>query len=122
MPRFRTFLLRYQVIARSLHVPLDDVFAAAKFISGLDPRPGSQYGQEDVHYIIPPGLHLVDVFVLHLAGKSTGVTMTPIARCLVDGMKWDVTVEIVPEAAGPHHEVIFAIQVIRLVTREIAVT
>jgi RNA polymerase sigma-54 factor len=48
---------RYQVIARSLQVPLDEVFAAAKFISGLDPRPGSQYGQEDVHYIIP------DIFV-----------------------------------------------------------
>ncbi len=33
------------------------MFGAAKFISGLDPRPGSQYGQEDVHYIIP------DIFV-----------------------------------------------------------
>ena len=48
---------RYQVIARSLQVPLDEVFAAAKFISTLDPRPGSQYGQEDVHYISP------DIFV-----------------------------------------------------------
>jgi RNA polymerase sigma-54 factor len=48
---------RYQVIARALQVPLDEVFGAAKFISGLDPRPGSQYGQEDVHYIIP------DIFV-----------------------------------------------------------
>ena len=44
---------RYQVIARSLQVSLDEVFGAAKFISSLDPRPGSQYGQEDVHYIIP---------------------------------------------------------------------
>lgn len=48
---------RYQVIARSLQIPLEEVFAAAKFISSLDPRPGSQYGQEDVHYIIP------DIFV-----------------------------------------------------------
>ncbi len=48
---------RYQVIARSLQVPLDEIFSAAKFISGLDPRPGSQYGQEDVHYII------ADIFV-----------------------------------------------------------
>ena len=48
---------RYQVIARSLQIPLDEVFGAAKFISTLDPRPGSQYGQEDVHYIIP------DIFV-----------------------------------------------------------
>ncbi len=48
---------RYQVIARALQVSLDEVFDAAKFISGLDPRPGSQYGQDDVHYIIP------DIFV-----------------------------------------------------------
>ncbi|NIQ08131.1 MAG: RNA polymerase sigma-54 factor, partial [Gammaproteobacteria bacterium] len=41
---------RYQVIARNLQVPMDDVLGAAKFISGLDPRPGSQYSQEDVHY------------------------------------------------------------------------
>lgn len=52
---------RYQAIARSLQIPLDDVFAAAKFISGLDPRPGSQYGQEDVHYIIP------DIFVYKIS-------------------------------------------------------
>jgi len=48
---------RYQVIARGLQIPLDDVFSAAKFISSLDPRPGSQFGQEDVHYITP------DIFV-----------------------------------------------------------
>ena len=54
---------RYQVIARSLQVPLDEVFAAAKFISGLDPRPGSQYGQEDVHYIVP------DIFVYKVSDE-----------------------------------------------------
>ncbi|MBE0577445.1 MAG: RNA polymerase factor sigma-54 [Desulfuromonadales bacterium] len=54
---------RYQVIARSLQIPLDEVFAAAKFISGLDPRPGSQYGQEDVHYIIP------DIFVYKVSDE-----------------------------------------------------
>ncbi len=48
---------RYQVIAKCLQIPLDDVFCAAKFISSLDPRPGSQFGQEDVHYITP------DIFV-----------------------------------------------------------
>ncbi len=48
---------RYQVIARALQIPLDDVFSAAKFISSLDPRPGSQFDQEDVHYITP------DIFV-----------------------------------------------------------
>ena len=51
---------RYQAIARALQVSLDDVFTAAKFISGLDPRPGSQFGQEDVHYIIP------DIFVYRI--------------------------------------------------------
>lgn len=54
---------RYQVIARSLQVALDDVFAAAKFISSLDPRPGSQYGQEDVHYIIP------DIYVYKISDE-----------------------------------------------------
>ncbi len=54
---------RYQVIARGLQVSLDEVFAAAKFISTLDPRPGSQYGQEDVHYIIP------DIFVYKISDE-----------------------------------------------------
>ena len=54
---------RYQVIARSLQVPLDDVLGAAKFISTLDPRPGSQYGQEDVHYIIP------DIYVYKISDE-----------------------------------------------------
>jgi RNA polymerase sigma-54 factor len=54
---------RYQVIARSLQIPLDDVFSAAKFISSLDPRPGSQFGQEDVHYIIP------DIFVYKISDE-----------------------------------------------------
>ena len=54
---------RYQVIARSLQVSLDEVFGAAKFISSLDPRPGSQYGQEDVHYIIP------DIFVYKISDE-----------------------------------------------------
>ncbi|MDG5467797.1 RNA polymerase factor sigma-54 [Deltaproteobacteria bacterium IMCC39524] len=54
---------RYQVIARSLQVPLEDVFGAAKFISSLDPRPGSQYGQDDVHYIVP------DIFVYKISDE-----------------------------------------------------
>jgi RNA polymerase sigma-54 factor len=52
---------QFQAIARSLQVSLDEVFGAAKFISGLDPRPGSQYSQEDVHYIIP------DIFVYKIS-------------------------------------------------------
>ena len=54
---------RYQVIARCLQVPLEDVFGAAKFISSLDPRPGSQYGQDDVHYIVP------DIFVYKVSDE-----------------------------------------------------
>ena len=38
-------------------MPVDEVLAAAKMISGLDPKPGSLYGQDEVHYIIP------DIFV-----------------------------------------------------------
>jgi RNA polymerase sigma-54 factor len=54
---------RYQVIARSLQVPLEEVFGAAKFISSLDPRPGSPYGQDDVHYIVP------DIFVYKISDE-----------------------------------------------------
>ncbi|MEJ2200899.1 MAG: RNA polymerase factor sigma-54 [Desulfuromonadaceae bacterium] len=48
---------KYPVIAKALGVPLDEVFCAAKIIAGLDPRPGSVYSQEDVHYIT------ADIFV-----------------------------------------------------------
>ncbi len=54
---------KYQVIAKALGVHLDDVLAAAKIISGLDPRPGSPFGQEDVHYITP------DIFVYKIGGE-----------------------------------------------------
>lgn len=48
---------KYAVIAKTLGVSLDDVLVAAKLISGLDPRPGSPFNQEEVHYISP------DIFV-----------------------------------------------------------
>ena len=48
---------KYSVIAKALGVTLDDVLGAAKIISGLDPRPGSIFIQEEVHYITP------DIFV-----------------------------------------------------------
>jgi RNA polymerase sigma-54 factor len=54
---------RYQVIARNLQIPLDEVFGIAKFISSLDPRPGSQYGQEEIHYIVP------DIFVYKISDE-----------------------------------------------------
>ena len=48
---------KYSLIAKVQKVSLDDVLAAAKLISGLDPRPGRAYNEEDVHYITP------DIFV-----------------------------------------------------------
>lgn len=48
---------KYQQIAKARKVSLDDVLAAAKLISGLDPRPGRVYNEEDIHYIAP------DIFV-----------------------------------------------------------
>jgi RNA polymerase sigma-54 factor len=54
---------RYQAVARALQVPVDEVYEAAKLISGLDPRPGSQYGQDETHYISP------DIFV-HKVGDE----------------------------------------------------
>lgn len=54
---------RYQQIARVHQLPLEDVLAAAKLISSLDPRPGSQYGQDEIHYIIP------DIFVYKISDE-----------------------------------------------------
>lgn len=48
---------KYPAIAKSLEESLDDVLGAAQIISGLDPRPGRAYSQEDIHYITP------DIFV-----------------------------------------------------------
>jgi len=54
---------KYQVIAKALGVHLDEILAAAKIISSLDPRPGSPFGSEDVHYITP------DIFVYKIGGE-----------------------------------------------------
>ena len=54
---------RYPAIARALQVSVDEVYGAAKLISSLDPRPGSQYGQDETHYISP------DIFV-HKVGDE----------------------------------------------------
>jgi RNA polymerase sigma-54 factor len=59
---------RYPAIAKTLGVSLDEVIVAAKLISGLDPRPGSPYGAEDVHYITP------DIFV-HKVGSEYVVVL-----------------------------------------------
>jgi RNA polymerase sigma-54 factor len=44
---------KYQQIAKKLKVSLDNVLAAAKLISGLEPRPGRIYNTEDIQYIVP---------------------------------------------------------------------
>jgi RNA polymerase sigma-54 factor len=44
---------KFQSIARTLGLPLDDVLGAARVISGLDPRPGRAYSQEEIQYITP---------------------------------------------------------------------
>ncbi len=59
---------KYQVIAKALDVSLDEVLSAAKLISNLDPRPGRQFNQEEVHYISP------DIFV-HKVGEEYVVVL-----------------------------------------------
>lgn len=44
---------KYARIAKACKVSMDEVFAAARLISELDPRPGRAYNEEDVHYIVP---------------------------------------------------------------------
>lgn len=54
---------KYPAIAKSLEESLDDVLGAARIISGLDPRPGRAYSQEDIHYITP------DIFVYKIGDE-----------------------------------------------------
>ena len=44
---------RYQVIARDLHVELDEVVAAIKLFSNLEPKPGRLFHGEEAQYITP---------------------------------------------------------------------
>lgn len=53
----------YKLIARSLAVDISQVLIAAKIIAGFDPRPGSSFNSDDVHYISP------DIFV-HKVGDD----------------------------------------------------
>jgi RNA polymerase sigma-54 factor len=48
---------KYKQIAKVLGIDFNEVLVAAKLIAGLDPKPGRQYGQDDVQYISP------DIFV-----------------------------------------------------------
>jgi len=54
---------KYTAIAKALKISQDEVLSAAKLISGLDPRPGRAYNQEEARYIIP------DIFVHKVAGE-----------------------------------------------------
>jgi RNA polymerase sigma-54 factor len=47
----------YKQIARSLKIDINQILVASKIISGFDPRPGSLFNSDDVHYISP------DIFV-----------------------------------------------------------
>lgn len=42
---------KYKVIAKALGIDIEDVLDAAKLIAQMDPKPGSVFGGEDVHYI-----------------------------------------------------------------------
>jgi RNA polymerase sigma-54 factor len=42
---------KYKQIARDLSVDMGEVLMAAKIIGGFDPKPGSMYSTEEVHYI-----------------------------------------------------------------------
>ena len=53
----------YKQISRSLKVDINQVLIASKIISEFEPRPGSSFSTEDVHYISP------DIFV-HKVGDD----------------------------------------------------
>ncbi len=54
---------KFQAIAKALGVSLDEVLAAAKVISQLDPKPGMPFGQDEIHYITP------DIFVYKIGDE-----------------------------------------------------
>ncbi len=54
---------KYKQIAKAMGIEVQEVLAAAKIIAGLDPKPGRQFSQEDVHYIS------ADIFVYKVADE-----------------------------------------------------
>jgi RNA polymerase sigma-54 factor len=56
-------LKNYRTIARAVKKPIKEILTAIKVITALNPYPGEQYSDRDVHYIIP------DVFV-HMVGDE----------------------------------------------------
>ena len=59
---------RYDKIAKDLGVPVDEVVDAAHYIASLEPKPGRDFDEGDVRYIVP------DVFV-HKFGDELQVTL-----------------------------------------------
>ena len=56
-------LKNYGIIAKAIKRPIKEVLSAIEVIKGLNPYPGEQYSERDVHYIIP------DVFI-HMVGNE----------------------------------------------------
>jgi RNA polymerase sigma-54 factor len=54
---------KYQLIAKDLHVSLEEVVASIKLLSHLDPKPGRNYSGEEAQYITP------DVYI-HKVGET----------------------------------------------------
>lgn len=54
---------RFDQIAKELGVSLEKVGAAVHIIQGLEPRPGRQFADEDIRYIVP------DVYVQKINGE-----------------------------------------------------
>jgi len=44
---------RYQLIARDLKVPLEEVIHASHIISNMEPRPGRAFNDQETQYIVP---------------------------------------------------------------------
>jgi RNA polymerase sigma-54 factor len=53
----------YKAIAQALGVSFDDVLAAVGIITGMEPKPGRQFSDEDPQYISP------DIFVYKIGGE-----------------------------------------------------
>ena len=50
----------YQVIAKDVELPLEEIIEIAKLVASMDPKPGRQYTGEDIHYITPD-VHVLKV-------------------------------------------------------------
>jgi RNA polymerase sigma-54 factor len=54
---------RYDLIAKNLSIPLNDVLAAIALITSFEPKPGRQYSDEETIYISP------DIYVVKLGDE-----------------------------------------------------